>query len=234
MTKPKQKKLSVNDLVFLKSNEALTDSLTVAGYFEKQHFHVLRAIDNHTKNGLVKSRKLFHDATYTDAKGERRRMVLMNRQGFELLAMGFTGDKAVEWKLKYSDAFTAMENLLKEKATQAWLETRQQGKLTRRAETDVIQQLIDYARAQGSEHAQMLYLTYSKLAKKFAGIDSRDAATVFQLNNLSLMEHMILNTIQTGMMAGKHYKEIYQDCKRRLEAFSDIAYLEGGKMLAIN
>lgn len=223
----------MDELVFLNRNEPMTDSLTVAEKFHKRHDTVMRAVDNHRKIAAVKDRKLYHDASYTDAKGEQRRMVLMNRQGYEILVMGFTGAEALEWKLKYSDAFTAMESLLMEKQTETWLETRKQGKLTRRAETDVIQQLIEYAKAQGSEHAQMLYLTYSKLAKRFAGIDSRDTATTFQLNNLSLMEHMILNTIQTGMMADKYYKEIFQDCKRRLEAFSDIAYLEGGKMLAI-
>jgi hypothetical protein len=39
----------------------------------------------------------------------------MDRQGFEILAMGFTGQKALEWKFKYSDAFAAMEaELLKQ------------------------------------------------------------------------------------------------------------------------
>ncbi len=40
----------------------------------------------------------------------------MDRQGFEILAMGFTGEKAMEWKLKYSDAFALMESALKQKA----------------------------------------------------------------------------------------------------------------------
>lgn len=59
-----------------------------------------------------------------------------------------------------------------------------------------------------------------------AGIKNRDEATVSQLNNLSLMENIILNCIQNGIVLEKHYKVIYQDCKRRLEVFKDIAYLE--------
>lgn len=47
-----------------------------------------------------------------------------------------------------------------------------------------------------------------------------------QLNNLSLIENIILNCIQSGIIQGKHYKVIYQDCKRRIETFKDIAYLE--------
>ena len=74
--------------------------------------------------------------------------------------------------------------------------------------------------------ADKLYMTYSKLANKMAGVSKRDEATVMQLNNLSLMEHIILCVIDSGIVAGKHYKEIYQDCKKRLETVKDLAYLE--------
>lgn len=119
-----------------------------------------------------------------------------------------------------------MEAFIKEKTTQTWVETRKAGKLTRRAETDTIQKLVEYAKGQGSTHAEMLYMTYSKLANKMAGIGKRDEATVMQLNNLSLMENIILHVIDTGILTGKHYKEIYQDCKKRLETVKDLAYLE--------
>ena len=214
----------MNNLVYLKNEEAVCDSLLVAEKFGKRHDNVLRQIKSLLKNEGVKP--LFKISIYTDSKGESRPMYLMNRDGFSLLVMGFNGKKALEWKLQYIKAFNAMEYILKEKSTQAWLETRQQGKLTRKAETDVIQKLVDYAKEQGSTHADMLYMTYSKLANKMAGVKKRDEATVSQLNNLSLIENIILNCIQNGIMLEKHYKVIYQDCKRRLETFKDIAYLE--------
>lgn len=76
----------------------------------------------------------------------------------------------------------------------------------------------------------MLYLTYSKLANKMAGITNRDEATVKQLNELSLVENIILHVIDMGIFANKHYKEIYKDCKARLETVSDLAFLtaQGG------
>ena len=83
----------------------------------------------------------------------------------------------------------------------------------------------------------MLYMTYSKLANKMAGISKRDEATVIQLNNLSLMEHILLHEINLGIMQGTHYKDIYRNCKKRLEMLKDIAYLEsacGEKEPAIN
>lgn len=50
--------------------------------------------------------------------------------------------------------------------------------------------------------------------------------TVMQLNNLSLMENIILHEVDLGIMQGKHYQGIYRDCKKRLEAVKDLAYLE--------
>lgn len=113
-----------------------------------------------------------------------------------------------------------------EKNTSVWLEQRTQGKLTRKAETDTIKSLIDYAKMQGSEHSNMLYVTYSKLANKMADIESRDNATLQQLNELSFIENIILNQIMVGMGNNQNYKEIYQDCKKQIELFKVIAYLE--------
>ena len=217
----------MNNLVYLKNDEAVCSSLDVAEKFEKRHADVIRAIENLQKNDSTQNCvRCFKKTNYKDAKGEMRPMYLMNRDGFTFLVMGFTGKKANEWKWNYIHAFNSMESILREKSTEAWLETRQQGKLTRKAETDVIQKLVEYAKGQGSEHAEMLYMTYSKLANKMAGVKNRDEATVSQLNNLSLMENIILNCIQSGILQEKHYKVIYQDCKRRLEVFKDIAYLE--------
>lgn len=217
----------MNELVYLNKNEAVCDSLLVAEKFEKQHKNVIRAIEKTiTDSPAQNCARCFRKATYKDEQGKPRPMYYMNRDGFTFLVMSFTGKKANEWKWKYINAFNSMEAILRERSTEAWIETRKQGKLTRKSETDVIQRLIKYAKNQGSEHADMLYMTYSKLANKMAGIKKRDEATVTQLNNLSLIENIILNCIQNGITMEKHYKVIYQDCKRRLEAFKDIAYLE--------
>lgn len=60
---------------------------------------------------------MFHKTTYTHPQnGQEYPMYLMNRDGFTLLAMGFTGKAALEWKLKYIDAFNRMEQEIKQKA----------------------------------------------------------------------------------------------------------------------
>ena len=218
----------MTELVYLKNDEAVCSSLQVAEKFGKRHDRVLRAIDNLLetlpKNGEVS--KMFILSKRKAADGQFHRMYFMNRDGFSLLVMGFTGKKALEWKLKCIKAFNQMEKFILERQTQAWIDSRKAGKLTRKAETDTIKKLVEYAQAQGSQHADKLYMTYSKLANKMAGVSKRGEATVAQLNNLSLMEHIILCVIDSGIVAGKHYKEIYQDCKKRLETVKDLAYLE--------
>lgn len=208
----------MNELVYLKNNQALTDSLNIAEMFEKRHDTVLRAIENKIKNDSTQNcGQCFFKTRYKDDSGKWNTKYLMNRDGFTFLAMGFTGKKADEWKWKYIKAFNKMESIIMERKTTAWLETRQQGKLIRKEETDIIKRLVEYAREQGSGHADMLYVTYTKLANKMAGITKRDAATNAQLNDLSTMERLIAKVVLDGMAEGKHYKQIYKDSKERLE-----------------
>lgn len=56
---------------------------------------------------------MFTESTYISSRGRKEIEYLMNRDGFSLLVMGFTGSKALEWKLKYIDAFNKMEDRLK-------------------------------------------------------------------------------------------------------------------------
>ena len=53
--------------------------------------------------------KYFIASSYTDLKGETRKMYKMTKNGFALLVMGFTGLRALEWKLRYIEAYDNME-----------------------------------------------------------------------------------------------------------------------------
>ncbi len=218
----------MEELVYLsKKDEAVCSSLQVAEKFGKRHADVIRAINNLLENDSTQNCvRCFNKSSYADAKGEKRPMYVMNRDGFTFLVMGFTGNKANEWKWQYIKAFNKMEEFIKEKKSQKWIDERKAGKLTRKSETDTIKRLVEYAKEQGSTHSEMLYTVYSKLANSMAGVKSRDEATRRELNNLSLMEHIILCEIDKGIVANKPYKEIYKDCKERLETVKELAYLE--------
>lgn len=218
----------MTDLVYLKNDEAVTTSLIVSEKFNKEHSKVIRSIEN-LLGGLSKSGDtLFKKSHYIEKQnGQSYPMYYMNRDGFALLVMGFTGKKALQWKLDYIAAFNAMESVIREKSTTIWIETRQRGMLTRSAETDAIKDFIQYALAQGSTHADKYYILFSNLADKLSGIQPkcRNHATTHQLNNLAIFENIILEVIKAGIKANLPYKEIYQNCKARCEQAKEIALL---------
>ena len=114
-----------------------------------------------------------------------------------------------------------------ERNTEFWSKQRLQGKLARNDETDAIKKLVEYARKQDySREDRFLYTNYTKLANKICGVSNRDDATAGQLGNLTVTENIIMHCIQDGIEQGKYYKDIYQDCKNRMEVFRDIAYLQ--------
>lgn len=211
-------------LITIRKDQAVTSSLKVAEMFHKRHDHVLRDIKALDCSGNFRLTN-FGESRYKNEQGHYQPMYYMTKDGFTFLVMGYRGKKAAEFKEDYIKAFNLMETSLKEKQTSTWLETRQQGKLTRKAETDVIKELVEYAKTQGSTHSNMLYMTYSKLANSMSGIENRETATVKQLNNLSIFENLILQMIRAGIEKGMNYKAIYQVCKERCVQAKEIAMI---------
>jgi Rha family phage regulatory protein len=89
----------------------VTTSLNVADVFGKQHQHVMRAIRSLDVPEEF-SRSNFGPSAYVDERGKAQPMCNLTRDGFTLLAMGFTGKAAMQFKLAYIDAFNRMEQEL--------------------------------------------------------------------------------------------------------------------------
>nr|DAH25279.1 MAG TPA: regulatory protein [Caudoviricetes sp.] len=105
----------MENLVTVVNENIVVSSRDVAEHFGKEHRDVLKAI-RHLVEGVRKSSQtpsMFHETTYVNEQNKQAySMYLMNRDGFSLLVMGFTGAKALEWKLKYIEAFNQMEKEL--------------------------------------------------------------------------------------------------------------------------
>lgn len=97
----------------MQSGEPVASSRQVAENFGKEHKDTLESIRQilAAENSATKS--MFYETTFEN-RGKQYPMYLMNRDGFTLLAMGFTGKAALEWKLKYIAAFNEMEKKLTE------------------------------------------------------------------------------------------------------------------------
>lgn len=98
----------------------VTSSRIVAEYFGKQHHHVVRDI----RNLIAQKPDLERNANFGEcsetvslANGATRQvpMYWMDRKGFSILAMGFTGAKALDFKCAFYDEFERMEEALRSK-----------------------------------------------------------------------------------------------------------------------
>lgn len=214
-------------MIFEQKEQAVVSSRVIAEKFVKQHQHVTQAIENLiSENPLVKT--MFFKAYYDTDRGKTYKEYLMNRDGFSLLVMGFTGKEALDWKLKYIQAFNAMESFIKERQSSEWLVTRKQGKLIRRNETDILANLVEYAEAQGSRNMRkQVYNIYSKLVNSLVGIEpgKRDTVPFKTLTTITFLEDMILHTVDEEMQKNTHYKDIYGLCKSNGEQIMRFAYL---------
>ena len=128
--------IEVKDLVVVENNQAVTTSLKVAEVFGKQHKDVLKAIRNLVTTAqncaLVDNQVVISAFKEIDLEqpmpvGNGFKKVpayVMTRDGFTLLAMGFTGEKALSFKLKYINAFNAMESKLREIHEQSLIDNK--------------------------------------------------------------------------------------------------------------
>ena len=109
------------------NGKLVVSSREVARNFEKEHKHVLDSIDSLIEGVAEKSADLFISSTYKHKQNKQvYREYLLTRDGFTLLAMGFSGKKALEWKLKYIEAFNKMEYTIINQQKQIAKLTKQQ------------------------------------------------------------------------------------------------------------
>jgi Rha family phage regulatory protein len=108
-------------VVFKKDGSVFANSRDVAEFFEKRHDHVMRDIDRLIEQEPSLARGHLPNfgemAVEVEIGSGAKRLVKtysMSRDGFTLLAMGFTGSRALQWKLRYIEAFNAMEAQLRQ------------------------------------------------------------------------------------------------------------------------
>lgn len=99
---------AVVPVVSIVNNHTTTTSLNVAEVFGKRHDDVLKAVRNTDVPEAFRLRN-FAESSYKNAQGKEQPMYTITRDGFTILVMGFTGPKAMKFKLAYIDAFNRME-----------------------------------------------------------------------------------------------------------------------------
>lgn len=235
---------ATTELVEIMRNRAITTSLKVAEVFEKDHDKVVRDIRRLTEDmeGIAKigDTPYFRETTYIHSQnGQEYPMFEMNRDGFTLLAMGFTGKRALQFKLAYINAFNTMEEILSNRRDPEWQAIREEVKLTFRALTDAIKEvIIPLARAKGSTtNDDRFYQSWSRMLCEIGCYQprSRDKLSRGQLYLLHQLEDIAVAQIR-GLAALKFldYKAIYRQTKIKLNNFAKIAMINerfGAKLL---
>lgn len=136
---------------FGKQERPTVTSLDVAETFGKQHDKVMRDIRELGCSDEFNTAN-FGDISYTDSRGRTQKAVVMTRDGFTLLVMGYTGELAMKFKEAYIKQFNAMETAL-------------QGKLIEREKGIAVRQALTKALQQSSEDERMHGHAYSQLHK---------------------------------------------------------------------
>ena len=236
----------MEDLVFLQGEKAFTTSLKVAETFEKRHDDILKSIRTLISDlrGLrnFPESSMFQESTYINSQNKKQPMYLINRDGFTLLAMGFNGQKALQFKLRYINAFNYMEQkiteLLTERNSAKWIDARKLSKVDLRKLTDLIKTLLipQMQEAGCSESSiRYVYKNYVSMIQKLLGIQkgTRDELPADLLYELDKVEQMATIVIKGLLAQGVPYKQIYLETKSTLNDYAQISlfnqrFLKGG------
>jgi Rha family phage regulatory protein len=188
-----------------KEEVTVVSSLDVAETFEKHHKDVMesiRAIESNISTAEFSA--LFNLTTYKASNGKSNPMYVMTKDGFTLLAMGYTGEKAMKFKLAYIKQFNVME-----KALQGKLIEREKGIAVRQSLTKALQLSTENERMHGhaySNYTNCIYkvlfgMTASQLKEKYnVGKNEllRDFFSENQLKAIQSMESMVSGLVDCG------------------------------------
>lgn len=211
------------ELVEVRENDVFTNSKVIAEGTGNQH-HAVRELIKKYKSDIEDFGTLLISNEESTGGRPAEIYYLNEEQATFVITLLRNSKVVVKFKKELVRQFYAMRRFLVEKQSKLWTETRIANKENRLKETDVIKLLEDYAKEQGSKNSDKLYMVYTKLAKSIVG-GKRDSVSVSELNNITLVESIILQTIKIDMSMGMHYKDIYKDCSDRIKRFAEIAYL---------
>ena len=144
-------------------------SLKVAEHFGKRHCDVLRVI----QRIMSDSPKAFIERNfalnnYSDTIGRKLTAYNLTRDAFSLVVMGFTGKEALAWKIRYIEAFNAMEAALKEQAAKPAV---QRGRPRKALTETVIPAPVDAEKTLKLLHATRERCRFEYLPKAYSSLD---------------------------------------------------------------
>ena len=145
-----------------KVETSIATSLDIAETFGKEHKRVLQDIRELECSEDFR-RHNFVQSSYVNSQNKKQTIYYLTRDGFTLLAMGYTGEKAMKFKEGYIRQFNAMEKLLIGK-----IKEREKGIAVRQAFTKAIQQSSENERMHGHAYSTYTDVIYKSIFGKNA------------------------------------------------------------------
>lgn len=215
--------LNVEIMKFGKNEYAAVTSLDVAETFGKGHDKVMRDIRELGCSSEFNVAN-FGEIDYVDSKNRRQKAYAMTRDGFTLLAMGYTGELAMKFKEAYIKQFNAMEKALRGKLIE-----REKGIAVRQALTKAIQQSAENERMHGhaySTYTNCIYkalfgMNASQLREKYSigkKDNLRDYFSGEELCSVESMERLVSGLVDLGWEYDKIKGFIQQNNVKRISA----------------
>lgn len=152
----------VEVMMIEKVETSIATSLDIAETFGKEHKRVLQDIRELECSEDFR-RHNFVQSSYVNSQNKKQPMYYVTRDGFTLLAMGYTGEKAMKFKEGYIRQFNAMEKLLIGK-----IKEREKGIAVRQAFTKAIQQSSENERMHGHAYSTYTDVIYKSIFGKNA------------------------------------------------------------------
>lgn len=186
-----------------KQEVTVVSSLDIAETFEKRHDDVLKSIRNLECSEEFRLRN-FAESSYTNSQNKKQPMYYVTRDGFTLLAMGYTGEKAMKFKEAYIKQFNAMERMLQGKLIE-----REKGIAVRQSLTKALQLSAENERMHGHAYSTYTNCIYKVLfgmnankLREHYGISKkdnlRDCFSAEELRAVQSMECMVSGLIDCG------------------------------------
>lgn len=188
-----------------------TTSRQVAEVFEKRHDNVLRDIESLECSAEFRLLN-FEESEYINAQSRSQKEYVLTKDGFVMLVMGYTGEKAMKFKEAYINAFNEMEKELRRifAERQKWEIERAKGIVIRHVLTDTIKmKIVDSPNKRFAypNYTKLIYKTIfgktmKELQEKYSvkGKESiREYLTAEELKEVEAMEMLVSSLINLGM-----------------------------------
>ena len=221
----------MDNLLTVKKDKIYVATDILAKELKRPHQRIIllvKAYENELKKiGIL----TFEKSLKTGKSGQPKNIYYLNEEQYLFLIMNMRTksnekDLVLNLKLKISKQFVSMRKWILEQKTQKqnqqYIETRNQSKIGRKQETDIIKIFIEYAKKQGSKSADTYYMNFSKMEnnsffiikEKFPNV--RELLDINQLSKIIVADMIVKQAIIDGMEKEMYYKDIFQLAKKKV------------------